>query len=204
VSVVATGLRPEVMAEESEHQEETAPVQSQMQAERKPLPIPQPSPQAQVRVKRMAPSAGHPMVEQLAEETRATTKAMEMHQSHQHDEFAQAARPIGRIPSIDQFPRIAQEQVAAQQSRIESIAEHASKKRKGLFERLADVGLGRRSEHHAPAVAQAATQPAPRRAEPRVQAQPAPATHEAPAPRQEASFDDQLAIPAFLRRQAAS
>jgi cell division protein FtsZ len=209
VSVVATGLKPEVMAEALEHQEEMAPAQSQMQAERKPLAIPQPSPNAQVRVKRMAPSASHPMVEQLAEETRAANEALELHHSHQHDEFAQApaqaARPIGRIPSIDQFPRIAQEQVAAQQSRIESIADHASKKRKGLFERLADVGLGRRSEHHAPAVAPPATQPAPRRAEPKIQAQPAPAMQEAPAPRQEASFDDdQLAIPAFLRRQAAS
>ncbi len=206
VSVVATGLTPEAMSAAPEQQEEMAPVLAR--AERKHFPIPQPSPQAQVRVKRVAPATSHPMAEQL-EDTRATTEMAEDHQASHHDEFAAApaptTRPIGRIPSIDQFPRIAQEQVAAQQTRIESIAEHA-KKRKGLFERLADVGLGRKTDHHTPAPTPAVAQPAPqRRAEPKMQAQPAPVAHEAPAPLQEATYDDdQLAIPAFLRRQAAS
>jgi cell division protein FtsZ len=109
-------------------------------------------------------------------------------------------KPIGRIPSIDQFPRIAQQQVAAQQHRIETIADHA-KKRKGLFERLADVGLGRKTEHE---VAPQRAQPAARRAEPKMQQQHVHVLHEEPA-QAEASFDDdQLAIPAFLRRQANS
>ncbi len=203
VSVVATGLRPEIMVEAPEHHEEVAPVLT----ERKHFPIPQPSPQAQVRVRRVAPATSHPMAAQYDENSLAG-EATEEHQPHQRDEFAdapvQAARPIGRIPSIDQFPRIAQEQVAAQQTRIESIAEHA-KKRKGLFERLADVGLGRRSDHQAQAATHAVAQPAPRRAEPKIQAQPVPVAYDAPAPLPEATYDDdQLAIPAFLRRQATS
>jgi cell division protein FtsZ len=42
-----------------------------------------------------------------------------------------------RIPPIEEFPPIAQKQIAAQQNRIEHIAEHAARKKKGLFERLA-------------------------------------------------------------------
>ncbi|MDE2383237.1 MAG: cell division protein FtsZ [Alphaproteobacteria bacterium] len=197
VSVVATGLSPEHAAQAPEHHEEVAPVQ----AERKHYPIPQPSPHAQMRVKTVAPAAaGHPMMQPLAAEAEEAPMAELPHEEHMPVAEAPVAppRPIGRIPSIDQFPRIAQEQVAAQQSRIESIAEHA-KKRKGIFERLADVGLGRKSDHHAAPVAQ----PAPRRAEPKMQPQAAPVPHEAQAP--EASYDDdQLAIPAFLRRQASS
>ena len=109
-------------------------------------------------------------------------------------------KPIARIPSIDQFPRIAQQQVAAQQNRIATIAEQAQKKRKGIFERLADVGLGRRTDAvavHAPSV------PAPRRAEHKMQPQAEPVQIEQPAPQMDAGYDDdQLAIPAFLRRQA--
>jgi hypothetical protein len=38
-----------------------------------------------------------------------------------------------RIPPIEEFPAIAQKQIAAQQSRIEDIAEHAQKRKKGIF-----------------------------------------------------------------------
>jgi cell division protein FtsZ len=103
-----------------------------------------------------------------------------------------------RIPAIDQFPMIAQKQVAAQQSRIENIAEHAQRKKKGLFERLADVGLGRREE---PAPAPREQAPL-RRAEP--QMQPRAAAQEPQALAEQTYDDDQLAIPAFLRRQANS
>ena len=104
-----------------------------------------------------------------------------------------------RIPPIDEFPPIAQQQIAAQQSRIENIADHAGRKKKGLFERLASVGLGRKDEP-AP-VAQReptmASQPRPQQVAP-IRPQ-APAEQHRPEP---ALDDDQLEIPAFLRRQA--
>jgi cell division protein FtsZ len=103
-----------------------------------------------------------------------------------------------RIPAIEDFPAIAQKQVAVQQGRIESIAEHAAKRRKGIFERLASVGIGRRE----------AVAVAPKTVEPVVASRPEPAiipvtrpSYSEPAA-QHSLDDDQLAIPAFLRRQA--
>ena len=106
-----------------------------------------------------------------------------------------------RIPAIEEFPPIAQKQIAAQQNRIEHIAEHAARKKKGLFERLANVGLGRRDDPApvarepvdggAPGAKGASHQQQPR------QAPPEPQTYIDPN-----LDDDQLTIPAFLRRQA--
>jgi len=195
VSVVATGLTPEALGEVSE-QEEAPPVAARVERKIYAAPI-------APRVKIPRPAAiAHPVMQSLDAEAPAEDPT--------YEEVAAVARtapkqkPMGRIPSIDQFPRIAQAQVAAQQSRIESIAEHSQKKRKGLFERLADVGLGRRADHHAPEAA--APAPAPRRADPKMQPQAAaPVMQEAPALEPQSSYDDdQLAIPAFLRRQAAS
>ncbi len=121
-----------------------------------------------------------------------------------HDELAEAEpAPQPRqargqtIPAVEDFPPIAQKQIAAQQGRIENIAEHSARKKKGLFERLASVGLGRRDDPVAdpkepvmsvrPAKAQAA--PQSRTAQLQVQIDPG-------------LDDDQLEIPAFLRRQA--
>ena len=194
VSVVATGLTPEALGQAPEQHEQQAPP---AQVQRKTYSIPQPSPHAPFRTKPAA--ASHPIMQHAEVEAEPDVMIEPV-----AEEPVVQAKPVGRIPSIDQFPRIAQEQVAAQQSRIESIADHA-KKRKGIFERLADVGLGRKSDAQAHAVAQ----PAPaRRAEPKMQAQ-APAAPVQPEPthaaRPEASYDDdQLAIPAFLRRQASS
>ena len=50
------------------------------------------------------------------------------------------------MPPVEEFPPIAQRQIAAQQNRIENIAEHAAKKKRGLFERLAGVGLSRKDD----------------------------------------------------------
>ena len=72
----------------------------------------------------------------------------------------------------------------------------------GIFERLADVGLGRRTSPEAQAI-HSPSALAPRRAEPKIQQQAAVAPVEQPAPQADTSYDDdQLAIPAFLRRQA--
>jgi cell division protein FtsZ len=195
VSVVATGLTPEAFGEVSE-QEEAAPVAARVERKIYAAPI-----APRVKIPRPAATA-HPVVQSLEDEAPAEEPAHE--QMPAVAQAAPAKKAMGRIPSIDQFPRIAQAQVAAQQSRIESIAEHSQKKRKGLFERLADVGLGRRADHHAPEAA--APAPAPRREEPKMQPQAAALiAQEAPALEPQSSYDDdQLAIPAFLRRQAAS
>jgi cell division protein FtsZ len=112
-----------------------------------------------------------------------------------------AARSTVRMPSVDEFPAIAQKQIAAQQSRVNVIAAQSAKKKMGIFERLATVGIGRREEQPAAPVA---------RAEPSMVKRPQPQRY-APPPahtttaqvQEEATYeDDQLAIPAFLRRQA--
>ena len=116
------------------------------------------------------------------------------------DEVFVETRPSVRMPSVDEFPAIAQKQIAAQQNRVSTIAEQSSKKKMGIFERLATVGIGRREE--------APRAPATSRAEPSMAAKTQPqryAPPPAPAPvaQEEQSYeDDQLAIPAFLRRQA--
>jgi cell division protein FtsZ len=98
-----------------------------------------------------------------------------------------------RMPATEDFPPIAQRQIAAQQSRIENIADAAAKKKRGLFERLAGVGLARKADPVEPQLTQ--------RAEPRMAPE---QQRSAPPPPvvQQALDDDQLEIPAFLRRQA--
>jgi cell division protein FtsZ len=103
-----------------------------------------------------------------------------------------------RIPAIEDFPRIAQQQIAAQKNRIENIAEHAQKKKPGLFERLANVGLGRRDDHE---TQQREPTMSPR-AEPKMPTPQRVAQAEPQGYADSGYDDDQLAIPAFLRRQA--
>jgi cell division protein FtsZ len=110
-----------------------------------------------------------------------------------------------RMPRIDELPMPAQNQIRA--SRGE---EPAHEHKPSLIQRLATIGFGRREEpQHAPAEPR---QEAPRQPMSSVhaeyarrpvppQAQRAPQAPMAPAPRAQ-SEDDQLEIPAFLRRQA--
>jgi cell division protein FtsZ len=180
VSVVATGLAQEVTAgmEDEEHHEEERTVYGYTGKQPEPIKVLKPAP--------LAPRAA-PVAEVHEEEL---TSAPEPEQL-----VAQQARPTPRMPSVDEFPAIAQRQIAAQQHRVTTIAEQSSKKKMGIFERLATVGMGRRDE-------------APARAEPAIAQRPQPqrfAPPAAPAPvaQEEQSYeDDQLAIPAFLRRQA--
>ena len=189
VSVVATGLSKEAFSGETQgHEEVETHVASGNVHGYKPIPQP-----TKIVVKPAPMVARAPVVpvqeyiEDQAEEHYEKPAQVEM----------PAHRPAvqQRIPAIEQFPMIAQKQVAAQQNRIENIAEHAQRKRKGLFERLADVGLGRREEHAAPR-----EQAPARRAEPKMQ--PRAAAPEPQSVAEQTYDDDQLAIPAFLRRQA--
>jgi cell division protein FtsZ len=144
----------------------------------------------------------------------------------------QAERPAGRaprMPRIDELPMPAQNQIRARQA--EAVDATSPQKRVGLLQRLASVGLGRREEEEGEArptprpVAERAAPPMPKaqqmpplprvpeaRSEPvseyakrPVAARPAPQgldQHGRPAPVNTGLEDDQLEIPAFLRRQA--
>jgi cell division protein FtsZ len=135
-------------------------------------------------------------------------------------ERPQARTP--RMPRIDELPVPAQREVAAQ--RGELAEEHPEKRRLTLLQRLASVGLGRQ------ATEEAAPPPAPRAATPHTieRLPPLPQTpvrvsenrqepvseyarraapqgldqHGRQAPVQKPVDEDQLEIPAFLRRQA--
>ncbi len=126
-----------------------------------------------------------------------------------------------RMPRFDELPLPAQNEMRAQ--RGELIDDHPEKRRMSLMQRLASVGLGRKPE-------EAEAPPAPRTARPMPQFERPPQRptarhpegragepvseyarraapqgldpHGRPAPVHNSGEDDQLDIPAFLRRQA--
>jgi cell division protein FtsZ len=126
-----------------------------------------------------------------------------------------------RMPRIDELPIPGQNEMRARQG-LPTETEHPEKRRMSLLQRLAAVGLGRREEGDEPAVMQPVQRPVPQMTErPRPAPWPAPAESAAPvseyarrpAPQgldqhgrqaavHNAPDDDQLDIPAFLRRQA--
>jgi cell division protein FtsZ len=118
------------------------------------------------------------------------------------DKAPRAQKMAPRMPKPDEFPALAQRQLAQRQAEVASIADQGVKRRRGLLERLASVGIGRRDEP------MPAPQPAAK-AEPHLPPSreaplPAPTSNVHPIPRQidPGLDDDQLEIPAFLRRQA--
>jgi cell division protein FtsZ len=131
-----------------------------------------------------------------------------------------------RMPSIDELPRPAQAELRAQRGEEPEI-EHAEKRKGGLLRRLAAVGLGRRDDDDHGAANVRPVRPGPRPPErapagpprPNVPASsgrgPEPVSEYArrpahqgldplgrKAPVHNVSEEDQLEIPAFLRRQA--
>ena len=135
-----------------------------------------------------------------------------------------------RMPRIDELPRPAQAELRAQRGE-QPEAEHPEKRKVGLLRRLAAVGLGRRDDEDEPEKAPANARPV-RPAAPPVNRTAAPATaptsmpppaprgpepvseyarrpthqgldpHGRQAPVHNSVEEDQLDIPAFLRRQA--
>lgn len=126
-----------------------------------------------------------------------------------------------RMPRIEELPLPAQNEIRAQ--RGEAADNHPEKQRLSLMQRLASVGLGRRTDEAeappAPRTARpipqferppqrpTARQPEGRPAEPvseyaRRAAPQGLDPHGRPAPVHNSSEEDQLDIPAFLRRQA--
>jgi cell division protein FtsZ len=138
----------------------------------------------------------------------------------------QPERPAARtprMPRIDEFPPHAQKALNAKQGQPEEAVDPADKPRMSLLARLASVGLGRREEEHP----EPAERQPPRQQMPPLPERPRPAPPRPPEPRAEPvsdyakrgvpqgldqhgraapvhnhAEDDQLEIPAFLRRQA--
>ena len=119
-----------------------------------------------------------------------------------------------RMPRIDELPLPAQNQI--RQSRGEAVEDHGAK-RTSLLQRLAAVGLGRREDEadkNEPHLQQHAMPSAPMAAPAADYARRAPAAAPAPrpvqgsldahgrAPATHRAMEDDLEIPAFLRRQA--
>jgi cell division protein FtsZ len=126
-----------------------------------------------------------------------------------------------RMPRIDELPLPGQNEMRAQRGEISD--DHPEKRRMSLMQRLASVGLGRKPEEAeappAPQTARAMPQferPAPRPTARQPEGRPADPvseyarraapqgldTHGRPAPVHNSADEDQLDIPAFLRRQA--
>ncbi|MGA7099460.1 MAG: cell division protein FtsZ [Pseudolabrys sp.] len=127
-----------------------------------------------------------------------------------------------RMPRVDELPLPAQNEIRAQRGELAD--DHPEKRRMTLMQRLASVGLGRRTEDAPPTAAMPrATRPMPqyerppqlptarppegRPAEPvseyaRRTAPQGLDPHGRSAPVHNSQEDDQLDIPAFLRRQA--
>jgi cell division protein FtsZ len=136
-----------------------------------------------------------------------------------------AVRQAPRMPRIDELPLPAQNEIKAQ--RGELAEDHPEQRRMTLMQRLASVGLGRRSEEAAPPPAPRTARPVPqferpqrptarqpegrhadgRPAEPvseyaRRAAPQGLDPHGRTAPVHNPAEEDQLDIPAFLRRQS--
>jgi cell division protein FtsZ len=132
------------------------------------------------------------------------------------ERVAAAPQRQPRMPRIDELPLPAQNEIRAQ--RGEPAENHPEKQRMSLMQRLASVGLGRREEGETsqPPVPTAQFERPPRPATPRQpEGRPAAVSeyarrsgpqgldpHGRPAPVHNSPEDDQLDIPAFLRRQA--
>jgi cell division protein FtsZ len=206
VSVVATGLTPEaterVVTRQVVHAvpaQQSAPMVSP-QIAHQVVSAPQES-QSGMRIIRPAAATvqSAPMAPRRAN-PQPIQRAVVEEQHYEEEQIVEPAPRVvrqalptapapSRIPALEDFPEIAQQQVAAQQSRIEAIASgDGGRKRPGFLERLSNVGssLGAKAGQ-APLAPRA---PVARAAAP------------APAPQAESYEDDQLAIPAFLRRQA--
>ncbi len=201
VSVVATGLaiESESLTDDDAAEEPEQPARPVFgYTGKQPIPVkkpvaPMPAAPQVAQARRPAPQP-QPVQQHEVEDEH---EEIEVTQQVIHQARAQA---MPRMPAPEDFPPIAQRQIAAQQNRIENIAEHAAKKKRGLFERLAGVGLSRKGDvpsHEADARA---------RHEPRIQAsepqRPQVAQMPVTGAAQPAYDDDQLEIPAFLRRQA--
>jgi cell division protein FtsZ len=225
VSVVATGLSQEALAKSeasSIADDLPEPAASKRGAlygftGKQPIPVKRP---VETRVMTKAPAMpprpkpGEYVQDHYAEAGEPQSEHDGYGAASYSAESAEAQRPGGKIagrqpprmPALDEFPPHAQRQIQAQQNRIGEITDGSVQRRKGLFERLAS-GLGRREpaghEDHTikePVMTQRPGQRAKPRAAEENKTQTPPQL--GPQIDPELLDDDQLEIPAFLRRQA--
>ncbi len=213
VSVVATGLPKEgeeIGSDDGEHDERIIvgfAHQTTLKA--------QPQPEAEAAHEAAEAEYDEAAAEEDYDEVEAAPVAEAPRPAAARAPAAAPAQPVARkmaprMPNAEDFPPHAQRQLAAKQAELAQAPADAGKKRKGLLERLASVGLGSRREEQPAAPARPVREPM-MTARPEAPRQPA-----RPAPRPEAAAsvhhlqpqidpeldDDQLEIPAFLRRQA--
>ncbi len=118
-----------------------------------------------------------------------------------------AVRPA-RMPRLDELPIPAQNQILQRDGSYPVADHHPEKKRATLLQRLASVGLGRRDDEqephtHEPVMNQAPEPQADYRRQPREQQRGARGQLDSHGRQQPArAVEDELEIPAFLRRQA--
>ena len=190
VSVVATGLAKEHQTQSyNEEQEDLVGRTTSGFGMRAPLPP----------MKRPQPVQAEPEPEYAAEEAEDEfTSLYDQEAAAQALADAEAQRALQppvrtmaprapRMPAIDEFPPHARKQMQARQSEISGIAAAKAPKKKSLFERLAQ-GMGKQADAPAAHVEPALAPKSARKVE---------AVQSAMA-----DEDDQLEIPAFLRRQA--
>jgi cell division protein FtsZ len=216
-AIAAAQARPQPVPAPVAEYEAQAPVYAE------PQPAPQPSPVVAVaddltlRALPPKPVLFNPPVEPLEPEPVYDDQPYEEHFVPPVPERA-PARPQQRMPRIEDLPIPAQNQIRAAARQEEHGG--GDRKRMTLLQRLASVGLGRREDeipHLEPGMAPPAVPPAPQpHADParRSQQQPVPQGYRpaqgqldshgrAPSPfAPRHSEEDQLEIPAFLRRQA--
>ncbi len=111
-----------------------------------------------------------------------------------------------RLPPLEEFPPIVQRELAVRQGQIARIADEGQTRRRGLFDRLAET-FGRRDEPPAHPVREPQLSGQTGDSRPRSAATASPSARAANVvaiqPQIDPSIDDdQLEIPAFLRRQA--
>ncbi|MBA4789876.1 MAG: cell division protein FtsZ [Pseudomonadota bacterium] len=175
-------------------------------------PAPPPAPAQAVAIDDVTIRAATPKPSFFEEPEQAPAPAPMAHD----DEFApyippQAQRPRApRMPRVDELPMPAQNQIRAQRGEAP-----AEQKKMTLLQRLANVGMGRHTEEPEPTRAPQPTMRAPAPQQGRPQGRPDPVSEFAKRPQARPAAevptrhpqhpgheDDQLEIPAFLRRQA--
>ncbi len=181
---------------------------------------PEPAPQAAIIAETVRIEPAQPRVVLTAEPPSAPpAPEQEEHAFARQDHFippqAERIRPV-RMPRVEELPEPVQSQIAAQQAGTAHAPQSADQKRLSLMQRLAAVGFGRKEDAPAappaPPAPVAAPSAAPSAAHAEYMRRPAPRPVQAPAqgqldvrgrqPAARSVEDDQLEIPAFLRRQA--
>ncbi|MDX1716442.1 MAG: cell division protein FtsZ [Anderseniella sp.] len=195
VSVVATGLAEEALSgaddsDDMEEQETTSYGYAMPQPA--PRPAPQPVAEQEEHAEPEAEAEPEPVEEVAAEAAPQPRPA-----PAPRPVMASAPQPAPRpqMPARDDFPVHVRDD-----AKMEQVAQAATTKRKGLLERLASVGLGVRREEEKPAAKQQ-REPEMQRREPE-SAKPAGNVHPLQPAIDPSLDDDQLEIPAFLRRQS--